>query len=62
MDWKQLFSDLAKAGLTQTRIGEAVGISQCYVSELASGKKGEPRYSVGKRLVELHRKTVRKGA
>lgn len=60
MDWKNIISDIQAAlGLTQAQIAHKVGLSQVSISELASGKTGEPRFGAGSALLGLHRKALR---
>jgi len=55
MDWKTLISDLMEAGLTQAEIGKEVGLSQPAVSELVSKRTADVKWSVGEKLLTLHR-------
>lgn len=55
MDWKDLLSDLFAFGLTQSVIAERIGVAQSAISELATGKTKEPRWSTGQKLQTLHR-------
>jgi len=54
MDWKALIADLVKSGLTQKQIGEAVGLSQPSVSDLARGRVASPTWEIGEALRRLH--------
>jgi hypothetical protein len=59
MDIPFTISALLKAGLTQTQIGDAVGLKQSSISEMKAGKAGlkRPSYDVVnglQRLAELH--------
>jgi predicted transcriptional regulator len=54
MDWKSLIADLAKSGLTQKDIGDAVGLSQPAVSDLARGRTASPVWEIGEALRRLH--------
>jgi predicted XRE-type DNA-binding protein len=45
MDIVYTLSELFKAGLTQTQIGEAIGVKQPTVCEMAKGKAGVKRPS-----------------
>lgn len=60
MDWKDLLSEMFANGLTQTVIAERVGVAQSAISELATGKTKEPRWSTGQKLRSLYRATKRR--
>lgn len=55
MDWKIIIQELQAAGLTQHEIAEACETGQSHVSSLARGERLEPRWSLGERLLRLHR-------
>lgn len=54
MDWKIIIAGISDAGLTQKQIAERVQCGQSTISELARGEIGNPSYSIGKGLLELH--------
>jgi len=54
--WKQLITELEACGLTQEKIGQAVGLSQGAISQIKNIAGREPAYRAGARLVELHRR------
>lgn len=54
MDWKKLIAELQAQGLTQPQIAERCGCGQATISDLASGKTGDPRHSLGQALKALH--------
>jgi hypothetical protein len=60
MDWKSLISDLKAAGLSETHIAGAVSCGQASINEIGSGKTTNPRYNLGRALVELHRRVCTK--
>lgn len=62
MDWKQIISDMRENGLTQAQIAERAKVAQSFVSELSTGAAKDPRFSIGQRLISLHRSVTRKGA
>lgn len=45
MNIPYILSELQRAGLTQTQIGNAIGLKQPTVSEMAAGKAGTKRPS-----------------
>ena len=53
MDWKQLIADITASGLTQAEIASRSGLAQSAISELATGKTVEPRYSTAKKLIAI---------
>ena len=55
MDWKIIIKELRATGLTQHEIAEACETGQSHVSSLARGARLEPRWSLGERLLRLHR-------
>ena len=52
-DFAGIIKELQEHGLTQTDIAEKVGATQAFISQLATGNRIEPRYSIGARLVKL---------
>jgi len=60
MDWQNLISDLAQAGMTQAQIAQRVGVTQSLISELSTGKAAEPRYGLAMKLIRLHKSTKRR--
>lgn len=59
MNFKTIIDELCAAGMTQTQIGEACGCSQGAISDLQRGESQQPRYSVGKALIDLHAERVK---
>ena len=53
MNWAELISRLQEAGLSQPQIARRCGCAQSTISDLASGNTKDPRFSIGKALVEL---------
>ena len=54
MDWKTVITQVqVRHALTQPQLAKLVGCSQACISDLARGRVGEPRYSLGLRLLEL---------
>ena len=56
MDWKNVIEKIqARHGLTQPQIAEIVGCAQGSISHLVSGRTPDPRYSIGRKLLDLSR-------
>jgi len=55
-----IVSDLNVAGFNLTEIAEIVGTSQPQISRLKDGVTTSPGYTLGTRLVQLHRKEMLK--
>ena len=54
MDWKQVIADIkARWGLTQPQMASFVGCAQVTISDLATGRTTEPRWSLGQSLIVL---------
>lgn len=53
MNWADLISKLQNAGLSQAAIARHCGCSQSSISDLASGRTQDPRYSIACALVGL---------
>lgn len=52
--WKDIIAAIqASRGWTQPQIAKATGCAQTTISDLATGKTTEPRYSLGQALLEL---------
>ena len=61
MQWKNVIADIqARQGLTQPQIAKAAGCAQATISDLATGKTAEPRFSLGQVLLAMSRKPARK--
>lgn len=58
MNWKKIILEIMDAGLTQVQIGEAIGKSQAWVSNLAKGHCRDVTYSDGVKLLDLHKSTT----
>ena len=46
--------------MTETEIADAVGTTQATINRIKLGVINEPKYSVGVKLVELHRRVSRR--
>lgn len=54
MDWKYVIAQAQlKNNWTQPQLAAEVGCSQALISAISQGKRPEPRYSLGLRLLEL---------
>jgi transcriptional regulator with XRE-family HTH domain len=53
-DWPRLLRELKEAGVTQTQIAELAEVSQGTVSDLATGRREETSYRLGKVIERLH--------
>lgn len=62
MDWNKIVTEIKESGLTQAEIADAIGVATGTLSELCSGKVGEPKWSKGDALLALHAKLVSKEA
>lgn len=51
-----IVSDLKRAGWSQSEVAKETGTTQTNISELLRGR--EPKYYLGKRLVELHERVT----
>lgn len=61
MQWKNVIAEIQSTrGLTQPQIAEAAGCAQATISDLATGKTAEPRFSLGQALLALRKKPTRK--
>ena len=54
MNWTLLISDLKSHGLSENQIAAEVGCGQASINEIGGGKTTNPRYNLGRALVELH--------
>ena len=60
MDWKKIIYDLYSVGLTQAEISKNTGISQVNLSNAFHEKQKDMTYANGSKLVDFHRKQMRK--
>ena len=57
IDWRQITNDIHNDGYTDERAARIVGTTHRTLWTIRHGvTKGEPRYSVGKKLLELHKR------
>jgi predicted transcriptional regulator len=55
MNWKTTIQDLIESGLTQNQIAEMAETGQSHISSLLRGDRKQPGWSLGDRLLSLHR-------
>lgn len=61
MNWKFLIAEIQECGdLTQAEVGEKCGTAQSTISSLVNREGGEPSFALGKKILELHKATLRK--
>jgi len=58
VDWESILGELQREGMAMKAIGRKVGLSPQALSNLKYGRTNEPAYSIGLKLIELHRKIV----
>lgn len=61
-DWSVLLREMLEAGMTQTHIAEAVGLSQASVSDLLNSKVKTTEFSRGLRIIAAHKSAMRRKA
>jgi len=52
-NWVRIISTLKAAGMSQRRIGAAIGVDQATVSRIARGEAGDISFGPASRLLEL---------
>lgn len=60
MNFVPLLNEIVASGLSQAEVARKLGIGQSTVNEACNADKWEPRYSLGKRVLELHKAVQRK--
>ncbi|WP_225782645.1 hypothetical protein [Xenophilus sp. Marseille-Q4582] len=53
MDWPSIISSLQGKDLTHSQIAKLCGCGQSTITDLLTSKSKEPRYALGRRLIEL---------
>lgn len=53
-DWARIITELKLGGYSQEDLAQLLGVSQPTVSRWAAKGKGEPTWSEGRKLLELH--------
>lgn len=53
MQWKDYIAEIFEKGVSQSRLANLVGCGQTTISDLASGKTREPRYSLGTAILAI---------
>jgi lambda repressor-like predicted transcriptional regulator len=60
MDWKNIIAEIRQSGATLEQIANQCGFaSRGHVHDVMTGKQGEPKWSIGDKLLSLHRKSIR---
>lgn len=60
VDWPALIQDMVDRGETQHSIAAAVGCAQPQIWRLRHGVTAEPLYCLGRDLIDLHRRVMRR--
>lgn len=61
MNWKIIIAEILLHGqLTQPNLAIQCGCGQATISDLASGKTKQPSYPLGKALITIHKKHMKK--
>lgn len=58
MDWQKIINELMTAGISQRLIADAAGCSQPVISDLSNGIQKEVKYSIGEKILALHKLKV----
>lgn len=48
--WKKKIQRILKSGLTQEELADIIGVTQAYISQMASGLKKSPSYTIGTKI------------
>ena len=63
MEWTTIIEYIRRAGFTLAQIAEECGFaSRGHVHDVLTGKQGEPKWSIGDKLLKLQRKARRRMA
>lgn len=54
MNWTSIIQDLLLAGMTQAEIADSCDTVQGHISDLLRGKRKQPGWSLGNKLLSLH--------
>jgi hypothetical protein len=60
VDFQELTNKLHGRGWSDARIAQKVGCVRTAIYNLRTGKNAEPKYNLGRRLVELEQRTRRR--
>lgn len=60
MNMQKLVIDLNDAGMSEADIGAGIGLSQAQVHRLKTGENKETKWSVGEKLIALHKSRFQK--
>lgn len=55
MDFQKIVKELLATGISQNAIAERCNVSQVYISYMAIGKRSNPSFTVGNKLLEMHK-------
>lgn len=56
MNWKTLIQQMLDSGKTQAWIATQCGTGQSHISQLYKGKRKQPNWELGNKLIRLNRK------
>lgn len=62
MNFRKLLTELNVAGLSDREVARQVNVSQQAISYLRKKRGGDPRYSLGVKIIELHERVMREKA
>jgi hypothetical protein len=60
MNWKKLLQDLLDLNMTQAAIGAAIGLKQPSIAGLLKGDTQDVLWNTGNKLIDLHKRAMRK--
>jgi len=55
VDFSEKIIDLLNSGYSQVEIGDQAGVTSQFIGHLKTGISKEPRYSIGVRILNLHK-------
>ena len=61
MNWREIIMEINKMGLSSAQIAERIGSASTTINGLKNEHWDEPRYSLGIKLVDLHRRLEEAG-
>lgn len=55
MDWKKIIVEILEyQKINQTELAKKVGVDKSYIAQIKLGWRGEPKYTIATKLLELH--------
>jgi hypothetical protein len=60
MNWTETINDLLQRGYTFASIGREIGTTGAAVRAMMRNQGQQPRWSTGQKVIDLHKKTMRK--